>query len=331
MSVTRYTARIDLLDTNDSHALGILCVPPNSDVLDVGAADGSVAAVLGHFGCRVWGVELDAAAAEAAREHCEQVIVADIEELDLRGAFGEQRFDVVLLLDVLEHLKAPGETLRRLPEILNPGGRVVASIPNVTHAAVRAQLLHGRFVYTDLGLLDRTHLRFFDRRGVRELFREAGFAIHDELRVTRPLEGTEIPVDPDSLPEGFDDAVSSDPDADTYQFVVVAAPEDAGGEPPLVLPLAELLQRRIRKLEETLAAREREVRELYAEFQERGRYIDELAGRVRGLDEIARTVGELRADAEARRAMLVEILTHALENGRDVRAACRSILGIPAP
>jgi 2-polyprenyl-3-methyl-5-hydroxy-6-metoxy-1,4-benzoquinol methylase len=331
MSVTRYTAWINLLDTNDSHALGVVCVPPNSTVLDIGAADGSVAAVLRNFGCRVWGVELDDVAAESAREHLEDLVVADIEHLDLREAFGGRTFDVVLLLDVLEHLKAPEETLRRVRDILTPTGRVVASIPNITHAAVRAQLLGGRFVYTDLGLLDRTHLRFFDRKGVHDLFRDTGFAIHDELTVTRPLEGTEIPVDADKLPEGFDDAVSSDPDAETYQFIVVAAPDDRRDDSPLVLPVAELLQRKIREIEETLARRERELDELAEEFRDRGRYIEQLEGRVDALDQLARTLGELRADAEARRVMLGEILTHALESSRDVRAACHSLLGFPPP
>jgi hypothetical protein len=78
------------------------------------------------------------------------------------------------------------------------------------------------------------------------------------------------------------------------------------------------------QLEEALVRREREVQELYAQFDERGRYIEEVTSRL-DVDQIARTVGEPRTDAEAGRDMLVEILTHALEHGRDVATPGRAV------
>jgi hypothetical protein len=75
---------------------------------------------------------------------CESMVVGNVEQLDLAEAFGDKRFDVVLCLDVLEHLVEPLDTLRRLKDLLTPSGILVASIPNVTHAAVRLQLLGGR-------------------------------------------------------------------------------------------------------------------------------------------------------------------------------------------
>jgi SAM-dependent methyltransferase/uncharacterized protein YjiS (DUF1127 family) len=230
----RYTANIDLRNVNDSHAFAVACVPAGSDVLDVGAADGSVARMLGQMGCRVWGVEYDREAAGIAREWCEDVVVGDIEQLDLKGALG-RRFDVILFLDILEHLKDPLTVLRGALDLLTDRGHVVISLPNVAHAAMRAQLLGGHFSYTATGLLDSTHLRFFDPTSVI-----------DEDRVTLPIDGTEIVVDVDQLDPGVAEQLENDPEAESYQFLFVAAPQgSAAVSDPTLLP-ARILQRELR-------------------------------------------------------------------------------------
>src|SRR5260370_33131212 len=106
MSSTRYSYNIDLDNPNASHSLGILLVRPGSRVLDVGAADGSVARVLVDRGCRVWAVEIDEDAARHAALVGEQDVIEDVEQLGLAAKLGGGRFDAVLLLDVLEDLRA---------------------------------------------------------------------------------------------------------------------------------------------------------------------------------------------------------------------------------
>ena len=69
----------------------------------------------------------------------------------------------MLLLDVLEHLKSPETILDQCHDVLAAGGLAVISLPNVANITVRLSLLFGRFRYTDRGILDRTHLRFFTR------------------------------------------------------------------------------------------------------------------------------------------------------------------------
>jgi 2-polyprenyl-3-methyl-5-hydroxy-6-metoxy-1,4-benzoquinol methylase len=234
---SRYTATLDLRSVNDSHILALGRVPARSRVLDLGAADGTVAAVLGQMGCRVWGVEIDPSAAEAARSVCEKVVVEDLNELDFAACFEGERFDVVLMLDVLEHLTDPAAVLARVGAVLADGGWGVISLPNVTHASVRLSLLGGNFTYRDLGLLDRTHLRFFDRAGVDDLLRDAGWGMFEMVRVLAPFGTTEIQVDapdPDLVRE-----LDSDLEALTYQFVLGAAPLGSGVlEHPPVLPAA---------------------------------------------------------------------------------------------
>lgn len=87
-------------------------------------------------------------------------------------------FDAVLCADVLEHLVDPWRMVERLARSLRPGGVFLSSIPNVrNHRALRAIVLQGDFRYSEAGLLDRSHLRFFCRQNVRELFDRAGLAV----------------------------------------------------------------------------------------------------------------------------------------------------------
>ena len=87
-------------------------------------------------------------------------------------------YDCIVFNDVLEHVVDPWSMLDRAKERLAPGGRIVASIPNVRHyIVVRNLALRGRWDYADWGVLDRTHLRFFTRASIEELFESADMAI----------------------------------------------------------------------------------------------------------------------------------------------------------
>ena len=254
--VSRYTADIDLEGVNDAHVLALGRVPGNCRVLDLGAADGSMAEVLVGMGCQVWGVEWDPAAAEQARRHCVEVAVADLNTADLAECFAGQKFDVVLMLDVLEHLVDPATVLRGVAGVLADGGWGIISLPNVAHVSLRLALLDGRFEYRDAGLLDRTHLRFFDREGVDGLIEAAGWSMFDLARVTRRFGTTEIQMDAD--PE-LVRRLESDPEGLTYQFIVSAAPAGSAVlDRPPVLPAAAA-QARVMQLEAQLAERQRDI------------------------------------------------------------------------
>jgi 2-polyprenyl-3-methyl-5-hydroxy-6-metoxy-1,4-benzoquinol methylase len=232
----KYRVKLDFTQVNDSRALAVGRVPARSRVLDVGIGDGSLGRALKQMGCTVCGIEYDKELADESRDEYDDVVVGDVESMDLAGLFGEEPFDVVLLLDVLEHLREPGLVLARVHDVLAQGGLVVVSLPNVTHAAVKLQLLAGQFAYTDEGLLDRTHLRFFDRAHVDRLIREAGFEVLDLARVTRPAAETEITVDLEQLPAEVVKAALADPESETYQFVLTVVPRGSKllAEPPLL-------------------------------------------------------------------------------------------------
>jgi len=96
--------------------------------------------------------------------------------------------DVLVCADVLEHFSDPGPLLKKLmAHYLAPGGTVIVSLPNVAHFYVRAQLALGRWEYTERGILDQTHVRFFTRRSARALLAESGIVVHRERATPLPL------------------------------------------------------------------------------------------------------------------------------------------------
>jgi GT2 family glycosyltransferase/2-polyprenyl-3-methyl-5-hydroxy-6-metoxy-1,4-benzoquinol methylase len=219
----KYQAVVDLRNVNNSHTQLVLATGLDKKVLEVGPAWGYMSRVLAERGCRITGVEIDPVAAKVAEQFCERVIVGDIQQLDFRSAFGRERFDVAIYGDVLEHLVHPEEVLLKTSTILKPDGYVVASIPNVAHGSIRLSLLAGDFRYTEMGLLDQTHLRFYTRDTIRNLFAEAGFVIRSWKRIILDPFATEVPIKEEDFPPRLIEEVRKEQDALTYQYVVKAA------------------------------------------------------------------------------------------------------------
>ena len=249
-----------------THSLVVGLVPEGSSVLEFGCATGYMTEILvKRRGARVTGIELDRDAAAQASAHCERVIVGDAEALDLAAELGDERFDAVLFADVLEHLRDPAALLRRVRPFLAESGVVVASIPNIAHISVRLALLGGEFRYRELGLLDDTHLRFFTRESIVDLFESSGFVISTWLRRRIELDDSEI--NPRLAVSGEVAAtLRSDPEATTYQFVVSAIPSDAASQ--LADVRSKLHARTLEELEELellRQAHEAQARHLVAE------------------------------------------------------------------
>ncbi|MBZ5501081.1 MAG: class I SAM-dependent methyltransferase [Acidobacteriia bacterium] len=139
-------------------------------ILDVGTAGGYLGKALRARGHSVSGIENDAARAEQAKGYYDSLQVADLETYDFPY---RDEFDYILFADVLEHLRDPAAVLRRCLPALKNSGKLIISVPNVANVVIRLSLLFGRFDYMDRGILDRTHLRFFTRRSLIAMLREA--------------------------------------------------------------------------------------------------------------------------------------------------------------
>jgi len=145
-------------------------------ILEFGCATGFLSRHLVERGCKVTGVEIDAEAAEKARQWCERVLVADLNRQDWADGLTRD-YDTILFGDVLEHLVDPEGVLRKASELLAPNGRVIICLPNIAHWTIRASLLMGKFEYTSTGILDVTHLRFFTPKTARKLIEDSGYQV----------------------------------------------------------------------------------------------------------------------------------------------------------
>lgn len=136
--------------------------------------------VLVERGCTVDAIELNSRDAEKAARYCRTMVVGSAED-DASYEGLSDHYDVILMADVLEHLRWPELALKQARRRLSAEGHALASVPNIAYWKMRLDLLQGRFQYKDLGLLDRTHLRFFTISTATELFRAADLRVAEML------------------------------------------------------------------------------------------------------------------------------------------------------
>lgn len=130
-----------------------------------------------------WGIDLSEEAVEIASSYLDVVRCLDIDQTDLRSLGAG--FDVIVIGDLLEHLREPEKTLEALNDLTVDGGRLVCCVPNMSHVSVIQRLVAGDITYDDAGLLDRTHTRFFSQASVFKTLLDCGWLPHlqDSYRV----------------------------------------------------------------------------------------------------------------------------------------------------
>jgi len=319
----------------DSHQIAQILCQPGVRVLDVGCGPGVVAQLFSDIGCDVVGIDIDQSAVEAMIAAGRSAFRADLDHDDLGSILGEQAFDVIVCLDVLEHTKNPEAVLTSLLAHLEDDGDVIISLPNVTHGDVRLSLLGGEFTYRDEGLLDATHLRFFDRSAVDELVGACGLEMRELQPVIMGIGQTELGVDTSAVDPDLLAQLEQQDESTIYQWVFRANRSAAvASSLPFVGLLDEMnmevVARRgaedyVRTLEVQIAEFGTEqaivkdhVLALENEIRRRDVYVAELEQRV-GAAETEREAAETNT-VEAKRAAVedLEFLNKELAANRDI-------------
>lgn len=126
-------------------------------------------------------VELSEKAAKKAATRIDFVVTGNIEDFEvftqLEKHLGEHKIDALVFSDVLEHLIDPWMTLSKFRQMMMTNGYCIVCIPNVSHWTILAGLIHGEWNYADFGLLDKSHLRFFTKKTMIELFATSGWQV----------------------------------------------------------------------------------------------------------------------------------------------------------
>jgi len=147
-------------------------------VLEVGCGTGATGRAIKEragYPVEVTGIEIEPEMAEKAKGNIDNVIAGNVEIIGL--PFDKGYFDCLIYGDVLEHLVDPWKLLARHCALLKEGGFVVASIPNIAHYRTIKMLFRKEWNYEETGIFDRTHLRFFTIKGIKEMFGNAGLEI----------------------------------------------------------------------------------------------------------------------------------------------------------
>lgn len=156
----------------------LTALPRTARLLDFGAGSGAIGKTLKESGFQsLSAVEIDA----GAREHISAFYNQVKESLD---GFQGEKFNAIVVLDVLEHLPDSFAAFASLCSMLVPGGQILVSVPNIAHWSVRVPLMLGIFRYVERGILDRSHLQFFTRKRFEELVNSVPDVHLDELNVS---------------------------------------------------------------------------------------------------------------------------------------------------
>ncbi|HEY5799398.1 MAG TPA: methyltransferase [Burkholderiaceae bacterium] len=156
-------------------------IPPDAaNVLELGCANGRLGGLFKsrHPDARWTGVDIADDALAAASRVLDRVLRIDLNTHEIDAAMQAAPFDTVVIGDLLEHLADPGKLLAGLHRITTPDARIVCCLPNMTHVSVIEKMLTGDISYDDMGLLDRTHLKFYSAAAGFKIFLDGGWLPH---------------------------------------------------------------------------------------------------------------------------------------------------------
>jgi 2-polyprenyl-3-methyl-5-hydroxy-6-metoxy-1,4-benzoquinol methylase len=154
----------------------LLPMPQGNKLLEVGCGRGEVIRFLTAQGYHIEGCDIASETVSKLKADGFEVFLCDLEQDPIPG-----RFDVILCLEVLQQLFDPTAALQRLAACLNPGGRLIVSVPNEFHLQSRLKLLTGK---SHLGHFDQSHIRLFTPQRARELFERAGLTVEVSIPVS---------------------------------------------------------------------------------------------------------------------------------------------------
>lgn len=185
--MTKYDFEIDL-GLNTSTGMILNKIPSGATVLEFGSAAGRMTRYMKNaLDCCVYIVEYDKDAFEAALQYAVDGVCDDILRLSWMERFKEIEFDVILFADVLEHLPKPEIAVSNAAKLLKEQGKILISIPNIAHNDILLKAFHNHFDYTDIGLLDNTHVHFWGYENIIPFAEENGLYVYS-------IEATYLPT-----------------------------------------------------------------------------------------------------------------------------------------
>lgn len=223
-------------------------IKKGSVVLECGCASGYMTKYMKEkLGCKVYIVEYMPSYFEIAKQFAEDGVCGDLMADEWYQKFETLRFDYILFADVLEHLYDPLAVLKKAVSLLKEDGTFLVSLPNVGHNDILAKLWHGNWDYTNTGLLDNTHIRFWGRNNLDDFFKDAGLSIiaKDYISVKTMQTEQYTATDAEKYIHAFE-VLQERADGEIYQFIIAAQKREyvstADSQVKDLLPRNEIIQ-----------------------------------------------------------------------------------------
>ncbi|SEA48442.1 Methyltransferase domain-containing protein [Oribacterium sp. KHPX15] len=196
--MSKYNFEMDL-SQQTSTGMIVQKLKHGMNVLEFGCAHGRMTRYMKEvLDCAVYIVEYDIEAYESAIKYAKDGVCGDIQKYEWVTKFKDIRFDAILFADVLEHLTEPVKVLKIAGNMLAEDGKVFISIPNITHNDIILKSYMDRFDYTDIGLLDNTHVHFWGLENLEDFARDSDLylktveATYTETGLTEQFRGKEL-------------------------------------------------------------------------------------------------------------------------------------------
>lgn len=211
------------MNSRNSNSVILQNIKPGSKVYEFGCAHGRMTRHLKQeLFCEVIACEINEQAARSAEQFTDWIYIgrdADLNEFDRSWKKEDTDFDYLIFADVLEHLLDPVATLTTAKKLLGTEGSVWISIPNISHNSVMIDLFNDKFEYRDIGLLDRTHLKFFTEKSLEQFVSDCGLRIVTKHNLPNLVEHTEFGNSYEDVPPSFAELLKGRRNGNTYQFV----------------------------------------------------------------------------------------------------------------
>jgi len=216
----KYDVSINSIDSNTSHGKILAQIKEGAIVLECGCATGYMTRYMKEvLGCKVSIVEYDQTSFEKAIQYAEDGICTNLEEDAWFEKYKDREFDYILLADVLEHLRNSKEVLEKAAILLKEDGKLFVSVPNIAHNDILIKLYNNRFDYTNIGLLDDTHIHFWGYHNLDDLFEAANLRITQMDGVILETGSTEQGLPFDVVDSSMRELLGKKEFGNIYQFV----------------------------------------------------------------------------------------------------------------
>jgi ubiquinone/menaquinone biosynthesis C-methylase UbiE len=224
-----YEFKIDDIKENTPFWYVLKNIESNQKVLDVGCATGYLGTHLKNkLNAELVGIDNQNYHLEKAEE---LNVYSDLINLDLNTFQNELDkyscyFDRIVICDVLEHLNDPVEVLKKLSKLLKNEGKFLIDLPNIAHSSIKYNLLTNNFNYTSMGLLDKTHIRFFTLNSIiAELSKNEFWIDKIEYIFSGPGQSEQY-IDYAKYPPEIIDYIENDIESSIYQIFIVFKKSD---------------------------------------------------------------------------------------------------------